>query len=102
MSQAEWAARVGPGGQVSGKPVAGTIKVYGAPVPFHGAHLPQPVRRFMDKFKPGPATPENLKNPGWRERVGFDNIMTEEDLEQERAISLPVTYRERPNGDPEF
>lgn len=60
-----------------------TVRVYGAAVQCPEASIPELVRRYLDHFKPGPATQENLKDPAWRARVGFDSVMTEEDLESD-------------------
>lgn len=34
------------------------------------------------------ANAQSLKDPAWRKRVGFDSIMTREELELERPIQL--------------
>lgn len=48
------------------------------------------------------ANAQSLKDPAWRKRVGFDSIMTREELEQERIMDLPATAIERPDGSLEF
>lgn len=45
-----------------------------------------------------PATAEKLQSKSWRNRVGFDSIMTADELEQERIMDLPATCRELPDG----
>lgn len=42
---------------------------------------------FHHRLAPA-ATAQNLKDPAWRKLVGFDSVMTREELELERPITL--------------
>ena len=55
--------------------MSSTVKKYGASISVPSAKLPDDLQRYLERFKPGPATAENRKNPGWRARTGFDSLV---------------------------